>query len=74
MFWVPREIQTMPAFTTNVEFGMFLDKRSKYKSIILGYPLDAPKMKYLHWHAERMQIPIYHTLDECILSASRNNS
>jgi hypothetical protein len=42
-FWVPRDLETMPAFTTNVEFGLF----AKNRNVVLGCPEDAPKMKYL---------------------------
>jgi len=45
VFWVARDIKNgMPGFTTNVEFGWWLDKKSK---IILGYPLGAEKCRYL---------------------------
>jgi hypothetical protein len=41
--WVPRNLENMPAFTTNVEFGMYVDcPRFKY-----GRPDDAPKNRYL---------------------------
>ena len=26
LFWVPRDLATLPAFTTNVEFGFYIDK------------------------------------------------
>jgi hypothetical protein len=42
-FWVPRELTTMPAFTTNIEFGEDFDScRSLY-----GRPEEAPKNRYL---------------------------
>lgn len=28
MFWVPRDLETLPGFTTNVEFGYWLDTRA----------------------------------------------
>jgi ADP-ribose pyrophosphatase YjhB (NUDIX family) len=43
VFWVPRDLKTMPAFTTNVEFGEDYDS---YK-VVYGRPSDAPKNKYL---------------------------
>jgi hypothetical protein len=43
--WVPRELEKMPAFTTNVEFGRFVDcGRFAY-----GRPDGAPKTGYLDW-------------------------
>jgi len=45
LFWVPRDIKTMPAFTTNVEFGMFVrDSRSVY-----GRPPNAENCRYLDY-------------------------
>jgi len=49
VFWVPRELATMPAFTTNVEFGEDYDScRCLY-----GRPAEAPKCRYLdvRWQA-----------------------
>jgi hypothetical protein len=65
LFWVPREIKTMPAFTTNVEFGMFYDSGK----IVLGYPIGAPKMKYLDYHARRCGAIVSHTLEDTLRSA-----
>jgi ADP-ribose pyrophosphatase YjhB (NUDIX family) len=41
--WVPRDLETMPAFTTNVEFGQFLNSGK----IAYGRPVGAPKTRYL---------------------------
>lgn len=41
--WVPRDLETMPAFTTNVEFGEFLASGK----MIYGRPEGAPKTRYL---------------------------
>lgn len=46
LFWVPRELETMPGFTTNVEFGFMVALRAS--RIVLGAPnRDMPKMRYL---------------------------
>lgn len=45
LFWVPRDLETMPAFTTNIEFGMLVGLRND--SVILGFPKGAPKTRYL---------------------------
>lgn len=45
LFWIPRELPDMPAFTTNVEFGYWLHSGK----VIYGRPNDAPKIKYLDW-------------------------
>lgn len=45
LFWIPRQLPNMPAFTTNVEFGYWLSSGK----VIYGRPDDAVKMKYLDW-------------------------
>ncbi|HIT22695.1 MAG TPA: nucleoside 2-deoxyribosyltransferase domain-containing protein [Candidatus Scybalousia intestinigallinarum] len=45
LFWVPRKLPDMPAFTTNVEFGYWLHSGK----VIYGRPDDASKIKYLDW-------------------------
>lgn len=45
MFWIPRSLPDMPAFTTNVEFGYWLHTGK----VIYGRPDDAQKIKYLDW-------------------------
>jgi len=45
LFWVPRELGKMPAFTTNVEFGFV--SALKPESVVLGFPKGAPKTRYL---------------------------
>lgn len=44
-FWVPRDLETMPAFTTNVEFGYWMG-REPYK-VRYGRPEGAPNTRYL---------------------------
>ena len=42
-FWIPRDLETLPGFTTNVEFGMYYqDPRT-----LVGWPKNAPKTRYL---------------------------
>lgn len=56
LFWIPRNLETLPGFTTNVEFGLFI--KSNPEKVVLGYPLDGngnppPKLKYLkHLYAK----------------------
>lgn len=65
LFWVPRDIELMPAFTTNVEFGM-LASGSK---AVLAYPADAPKMRYLDALARRHGVEVLHSLEEGLRAA-----
>jgi len=67
LFWVPRKLTTMPSFTTNVEFGLFitdLDVRLLY-----GRPDDAPENRYLDYLYERergLEVPIFNKLEDLI--------
>ena len=49
LFWVPRDLVKLPAFTTNVEFGY----RLKSGKIVYARPDNAPKTKYLDALYER---------------------
>ena len=44
-FWIPRDLKTMPAFTTNVEFGYYI----RDKKILYGRPENSEKNRYLDW-------------------------
>jgi hypothetical protein len=65
LFWVPRKIDKMPAFTTNVEFGFYLGTRTN--DVLYGRPDDSEKNKYLDWlyTSETKRNPI-NTLDVLI--------
>lgn len=45
VFWIPRTLPDMPAFTTNVEFGYWIHSGK----ILYGRPDEAKKIKYLDW-------------------------
>jgi hypothetical protein len=64
-FWVPRDLVAMPALTTNVEFGLLVQSGK----LVLGYPQDAPKMKYLARLAERHGAPVLHDLEATLRAA-----
>ncbi|MBL8682427.1 MAG: NUDIX domain-containing protein [Myxococcales bacterium] len=59
VFWVARELETMPAFTTNVEFGHWISSGK----CVLGHPERAPKTRYLAWLAGEHRAPVHHTLE-----------
>lgn len=44
VFWVDRKLEDMPAFTTNVEMGIYFTKSPE--KCFLGYPESACKMRY----------------------------
>jgi hypothetical protein len=53
--WIPRDIENMPAFTTNVEFGRYVGTGK----MIYGRPDNAPKNRYLDWlyHHQVQSLP-----------------
>lgn len=65
VFWIPRNLETLPAFTTNVEFDMRVESRN----IVLGFPKDAPKMRYLEWLAQRNFVHVENELSTTITVA-----
>jgi 8-oxo-dGTP pyrophosphatase MutT (NUDIX family) len=59
LFWVPRDLRTLPGFTTNVEFG----QKVRNCNVVLGYPPQAPRTSFLGYLAERNFIDYAETLD-----------
>lgn len=57
VFWVPRRMEDMPALTTNIEFGRYMSEKAD--QIILGYPNNAEKMRYmdLYYREKTGRIP-----------------
>ncbi len=45
VFWIPRDLDLLPGFTTNVEFGYWLHSGK----VIYGRPQEAVKVRYLDW-------------------------
>lgn len=60
VFWVPRDLEALPGFTTNIEFGEWM----KSGKVILGFPKDAAKMNYMAFKARKFGIPIVHTTED----------
>jgi len=67
VFWVPRDLETLPAFTTNVEFGALIASGK----VVFGFPEGAPKMRYLEELAARYGVPTYPTLPDTLMAAVR---
>ena len=68
VFWVPRDLKTMPAFTTNVEWGLWADSGK----VILGTPPDAQKVQYLQHMATKLKVANYSTLDTTLEDAVKS--
>jgi hypothetical protein len=64
-FWVPRNLASLPAFTTNVEFGLL----AASGKCLLGFPPGAPKMPYLAALAARHHMPVYTELAPLLAAA-----
>jgi len=65
LFWVPRDMKTLPGLTTNIEWGIWADSGK----CVLGYPESCHGMRYLQWMAENKKIPASNTLFDTIESA-----
>jgi hypothetical protein len=64
MCWLPRTIETMPGFTTNVEFGHLATSGK----LLFGHPKGADKVSYLRSLASRYHIPTYDSLESLVLA------
>ncbi|MFZ2050422.1 MAG: nucleoside 2-deoxyribosyltransferase domain-containing protein [Solirubrobacteraceae bacterium] len=53
LFWIPRVLWSLPGLTTNLEWGIWHDSGKA----VLSAPPNAPRMRYLRFHAERVQAP-----------------
>ncbi|WP_432994890.1 nucleoside 2-deoxyribosyltransferase domain-containing protein [Dactylosporangium sp. CA-233914] len=62
VFWVPRELSTMPAFTTNVEWGTW----HRGGKAVFGAPRDAPRNRYLIAGAHAEHVPVAASLPETL--------
>ncbi|MFE9247078.1 nucleoside 2-deoxyribosyltransferase domain-containing protein [Nocardiopsis sp. NPDC006938] len=68
LFWIPRDVASMPGFTTNVEFG--LDAPSG--RAILGAPPECAspeRNRYLIYVAGRHGVPVRETLRDTVQAA-----
>jgi len=65
MFWVPRSLPDMPAFTTNDEWGTW--KRSG--KCVWGNPPTAEKVSYQRFYAQKLNVPMSDTLEQTCVNA-----
>jgi calcineurin-like phosphoesterase family protein len=64
LFWIPRN-EILPAFTTNIEFGEWLNSGK----IAVGAPSDSPHLRYIKERCKRSEISWAETLSVCIDNA-----
>lgn len=70
LFWIPRDLSTLPGMTTNVEFGLDVATRRA----VLGCPPDCPnpeRNRYLIYVARRHDVPVLETLQDTVAAALR---
>jgi len=65
VFWIPREPATMPAFTTNVEWGTW----HRSGKAVFGAPPEAPRNRYLAAGARAEEVPMADTLAGTLATA-----
>ncbi|WP_043173462.1 nucleoside 2-deoxyribosyltransferase domain-containing protein [Streptomyces sp. NRRL B-24484] len=68
LFWIPRDVRTLPGFTTNVEFGHDVTTGRA----VLGCPPDCPnpeRNRYLRHLARHYGAPVRETLPETVAAA-----
>jgi hypothetical protein len=68
LFWIPRDLRTMPGMTTNVEFGLDVATGRA----VLGCPPDCPnpeRNRYLIYVARRHGVPVCETLPDTAAAA-----
>lgn len=65
IFWIPRTLDKMPGFTTNIEYGEWF----KSGKIVLGAPKNASKLNYLRARGADYNVPMYYTLRNTIKKA-----
>lgn len=64
LFWIPRNLETLPGFTTNIEFGKYMSSGK----IVVGAPPDTPHTQYIFEMCQRYNIPTNSTLVGCVNS------
>lgn len=58
LFWIPRDLEKLPCFTTNDEWGYW---KSSGK-IVFGCPDKAHKIRYQKYYANKFKTPVSNTL------------
>lgn len=66
VFWIPRDMATMPALTTNDEWGAW--KQSG--KAVLGTPPGAAHVRYQQHYAKKLSIPVADTLADTLSLAT----
>ena len=70
MFWIPRDLEKLPGFTTNIEAGEWLHSGK----LVIGAPDEAPKIRYLRERCSRLNIAWHTSLCSCVEEAIQKAS
>ncbi len=65
LFWIPRDLVTLPGFTTNIEWGKYFGTGK----CVLGTPENTPKMGYMLNDAKNNNVPAFLSLEDTISGA-----
>ena len=65
MFWVPREMNTLPGLTTNIEFGFW----ARSGKTVFGAPPSACDVQYMRHWCNLLDIPQADTLPATVHKA-----
>lgn len=65
VFWVPRDLATLPGLTTNDEWGWIKDSGRA----VFGSPPDAARVRYQREYARDHGVPLADTLEDTLLLA-----
>ncbi len=65
LFWIPRDMKTMPALTTNTEWGVWQDSGK----VVFGAPPEAEKVTYQRYYAKKLDVSISDTLRDTVKAA-----
>lgn len=66
VFWIPRALATMPALTTNDEWGFWKNSGK----VVLGTPEGAERVRYQRYYAEKLKVPLADTLAATLINAT----
>lgn len=62
LFWIPRNLKTLPGFTTNIEFGQWMHS----DKIIIGSPNNSEKNSYLQERCNMLNIQWHSNLEQMV--------
>lgn len=70
IFYIPRDVKTLPGFTTNIELGMWFEREPG--KIRLAIPPEAQKCDYIRYVADKKYINIYDNYQELVIETIRD--